>query len=618
MAINKLTAGPKGSPSNSKGADVAAAVNALIDEFDQVLAHPEGTLADALANGTADIGGQTAQSVADLRGDLQQEAGADEIGFEGSTVYGALDLQIRRPRKTIAKLFASASAVAHVKLCVLGDSLSGAKPIQFIAALDRKIGGENRAGVNTSGSASGAGTASGGNDLTFDSTVSMTTESNFDYWPTGSVRRFDDGGSALLRFGGSNPYFTDITVYFVKEPSAGTISLTVDGSVVDTESAAAASVSVGVLQFTQAIAQKSASLSITGGSVRVLFAHITNTTIRGVDWYNSMNIGGLLLAAAVASAQCRAIWQSCINLIQPDLITFEMDDNFGDGGENAAAWLTLAGILDSAAPNADKLVTASTPRSTGDDGKIASSRWLRGQVAARGNDYLFFDSYNIFGSYAQMVAIFGPDDGTHPNVAAQAYAAEALWQQLGLSANILGYAQQAVNNVGTPSAFARGSQFRGPSNNQLARVALETDSSNGYDWVFKYPRTLTFGTDGSFNTSAANIWQFSGNTAVNPNVMPIAIDFNSAGNVRKMDTSTLSGFEFTRFRKTDNPGGGLMHLQVGLVRNSFTRAELLAIPANQVVGAYAFCSDCTGGPQLVYAAGGGAADWRTVDGKSSI
>lgn len=550
-------------------------------------------------------------------GGLDGDDGAALVGFEGSTVYGALDLQIRRPRKTIAKLFASASAVSHIKLCVLGDSLSGAKPSQFIAALDRKIGGENRAGVNSTGNASAVGTTSGGADLTFDSTVNMVIESNFNYWPTGSVRRFDDGGSALLRLGGANPNFTDIKVYFVKEPSAGTINLTVDGSVVDTESAAAASVSVGVLQFTQTLAQKSASISITGGSVRLLFAHVTNSTLRGVDWYNSMNVGGLLLANAVSTTQVRAIWQSCLSLIQPDLITFEMDDNFGDGGTNAAAWLTFAGILDAAAPNADKLITASTPRASDDAGKLASSRFLRGQVAARGNDYLFFDSYNIFGSYAQMVAIFGADDGTHPNAAAQAFAAESLWQQLGLSANVLGYAQQAVNNVGTPSAMARNSQFRGPSNNPLARIAFETDSANGYDWVFKFPRTLTFGTDGNFNTSAASIWQFSGNTNIKPNVIPTKIKFGTEASTYSFDFSTASGYNQMRFLDTANASGYLEMKLGALHAQPFTVATLPT--ANTRTGSLIYVSDgAVGGASGCFAYSNGGASWLRLSDDSVI
>jgi hypothetical protein len=112
--------------------------------------------------------------------------------------------------------------------------------------------------------------------------------------------------------------------------------------------------------------------------------------------------------------------------------------------------------------------------------------------------------------------------------------------------------------------------------------------------------------------------QFSTNTGVFPNVRPIQTDFISSGNVRKMDTASLGGLEFTRLRKTDNVGGGLMHLQMGLLRNSFTRAELLAISALSQKGALAYCSDCTGGAQWVYARGNSSGDWVTVDGQAAI
>ena len=65
-------------------------------------------------------------------------------------------------------------------------------------------------------------------------------------------------------------------------------------------------------------------------------------------------------------------------------------------------------------------------------------------------------------------------------------------------------------------------------------------------------------------------------------------------------------------------GGGRMHTSLGLVKNSFTRAELLAISAVTNMGAMAYCSDCAalGGAQVVFARGtvGGtpATDWVTV------
>ncbi|MDR6580773.1 hypothetical protein [Pseudomonas extremaustralis] len=62
----------------------------------------------------------------------------------------------------------------------------------------------------------------------------------------------------------------------------------------------------------------------------------------------------------------------------------------------------------------------------------------------------------------------------------------------------------------------------------------------------------------------------------------------------------------------------MQHLRAGLFFNSFTRAQLLALSAASQIGALAYCSDCTGGAQWVYARGVGAQDWVTVAGNTAI
>lgn len=527
----------------------------------------------------------------------------------GTSVHANItDLYLRKPRKVFSKLFASASATTSLKVVAIGDSLGGRKISHIMSVLDRKIGGVNVNTINTLGS--NLISASAGNDLGFSGSVSVTTETGYNYWPMGSINLFDAGGSTNLINFGVNPAFNTIKVFYIQEPGAGTINLIVGGSIVATASASNATVGLGVLTYTQSYAQVTASITVSGSSVRVIGSHITNSVNSGVDFYDN-GVGGLLLANATSTAQCRAIWQAWLTEINADFVTFEMDDDFGDAGANDTALNYLISILDNSSPYADKVFIGSTPRSSYDVGKILSGEHIKQMCANKGASYLFFDSYHIMGSYADMDAIFGVDDGVHPTASAEAYAAEILADQLGFKTFSLGYTGRAINDPSTISTLAKNSRFSGPNNNYLS---LETDASFGYDWTIKYPRTLSFsGTAGSTSVD----WQFSHNTGVFPHVMPLSVDFITAGGVRRLSTSSASGYEFTQFKKTDNPNT-FMNMQFGLIQNSFTRAQLLAIAANSVIGSFAFCSDCTGGAQLVYAKGSSSTDWVTVDGKTAI
>jgi hypothetical protein len=434
----------------------------------------------------------------------------------------------------------------------------------------------------------------------------------FSYWPSGAIDLYGDGASATLLVGGGNPTFTSVRVYYIKEPSAGTLTLSVAGSAVATADAADASVGLGMLEYTQSVAAASVSLACAGGSVRVLFVHVERSDRAGVDAYLSMSSAGLALSSSTASAQGMAIWTAALTQIAPDLIMFEMDDSFGDGGTAAAAWVAFKSVLDAGCPLADKIIIGSTPRASLDGDKLAASNYLRGAVAAADASYLYFDTYRLMGSYADQVAIFGSDDGTHPNKAAQAFAASVLWDFLGLSSPLLGRVPRAVVDRTYPSWIASGSMIGPPDvNGVVHKLTVDTYGNKGV-----YQTEYAFGVSKADGTCKFQI----SHSGAYPTVMPLAHDFDSAGNVRKQDTVTLAGtVEFTRLRKTDNVGGK-MHLDVGMVRlASYTRAELIAqAGANTLVGTICWCSDATGGAGLVVARGTGTTDWIKVDGATAI
>lgn len=536
--------------------------------------------------------------------------GANLIGDKGTTVSAALALNLRKPRKVFSRLFAAASSISHLRVVILGDSLAGAKMLQLNASLDRRMGGVNMSGVNSAGTGAGDGPPTGGYDLSL-STASLVTAETFQYqyWPTGLVSRLNDGASALWVRGGSSPTFTDVKVYYIKEPSAGTLNLSVGGNVVATVSAAADVTGLGVLSYTQAAATGAVLTTVSGGSVRILFVHTRNTTVSGLDLHQTMNRGGLLLADATASAQGRAIWQAALTDINADLITFEMDDDFGDGAAADASLNYLIGILDASSPYADKLFIGSTPRTLNDSLKMRSGHYLKGFCGNKGASYLYFDSYHLLGTHAEMNTIFGADDGVHPVAAVQAYAAEMLWEFLGLNGFNLGFVSRAVNDRGTPSRLARGTTI---GDRPGREISITGDASSGSDFTLTMTRSFAFA-----SSTGVVLRRTSSQPGVVSNVEPMATDFDTPANVRKRNVVTSTGIEITQLVKTDNPGG-MQHLRAGLYFNSFTRAQLLALSAASNTGALAFCSDCTGGAQWVYARGINAQDWVTVAGNSAI
>jgi len=529
---------------------------------------------------------------------------------EVDSLSSTVELSLRKPRKLYSKLFAAASAISHLRVVILGDSLAGAKMLQLNASLDRRMGGVNMNGVNSAEASSGDGTPTGGYDLSLSTASLVTAETlQYQYWPTGLVSRLNDGASALWVRGGSSPTFTDVKVYYIKEPSAGTLNLSVGGNVVATVSAAADVTGLGVLSYTQAAATGAVLTTVSGGSVRILFVHTRNTTVSGLDLYQTMNRGGLLLADATASVQGRAIWQAALTDINADLITFEMDDDFGDGAAADASFNYLVGILDASSPYADKLFIGSTPRALNDNLKIRSSQYLKNFCGSKNASYLFFDSYYLMGTYAEMGAIFGTDDGTHPTKAAQAYAAEILWEFMGLNGFNLGFVSRAVNDRGTPSRLARGTTI---GDRPGREISITGDASSGSDFTLNMTRSFALA-----SSTGVVLLRTSVNPGVVSNVEPMATDFDTPANVRKRNVVTASGIEITQLVKTDNPGG-MQHMRMGLIFNSFTRTQLLAISASSNIGALAFCSDCTGGAQWVFANGSSATDWLTVSGKTAI
>lgn len=553
---------------------------------------------------TGTIAATTVQTaISEVVTDLSASSGSSLVGYlpagygaAATTVQAAVrdsvgSLYLRKPRKLYSKLFSAASAVTRLKWVQLGDSLAYRKGSHIIMGLDRRFGSVNNYGVNTTGAVV---TPYGGSDLDQSTTVSGTTETaQYQYWITGTVLRLDSGGSALWIRGGVSPTFTDVKVYYIRESGAGTINLVVGGATVATASAANASVALGTLSYTQSSAQASISVTVTGGaSVRILFVHTFNSTLYGVDLYSNTYIGGLQLSNAMSSAQGRGIFEAFLTDVAPDILSFEMDDNFGDGGANDTALGLLTTSLDSVTPIADKLFIGSTPRAADDAGKIASAAKLKLMCSEKNAAYIYFDSYYLMGTYADMNLIFGTDDGVHPTASAEAYAAEIMWDQLGLNNYNLGRVHRAINDASTTSNIAKNSSFvNGNSQDRGTDLKLETDN-NGYDWSVTYGRSLVFATRGAYGAISGTIARFSGNTAVFSNILPFSsCSFTSSATGPGTSNSTSTGRNVLSFVDTSQTDGGLPIGAQMFIPRKYTVATLPN--ANSYIGGLASVSDAT-------------------------
>lgn len=502
--------------------------------------------------------------------DVQAALGISENSAPAdlAAVQAALDVPThtelaKKLRKVHAKLYNSRSTVTHLRVVHLGDSLAAAKFGQFKSLLDRMMGGFSVSDTNAANSAQGAGTGSAGNDLDISSQTNVITETGkYSYWPTGVVHRIAPSGSARWVIGGVNPTFTTVMVPYFREPNAGTINLVVGGTIVATANAASATLGIDFLTYTQAAGQATVDTTVTGADVRVSpMVHVTNAGQSGLDVYGQMSTGGLLLESATSTPTGRANWQTMIAQIAPDLITFEMDDDFGDAGSNDTAWEYLTGIIDAAAPTADRLIFGSTPRANNDNLKVRARNYLRSQCAARGAAYVFFDSYAIMNSYSDMIAIFGADDGTHPQASAQGFAAQiALAHLLGIDPGVAAYTARAVNDLSRPSILAKLSQFGGTPGR--GKLQVYTDNSFEIDWQLRTSRAL------SINDLAGNPtgWFFSANTGVFKNRAPSEIRINSDTGVARFvgagsPEGTVTAPPGSTFQRSDGGAGTCFYVK---------------------------------------------------------
>ena len=509
----------------------------------------------------------------------------------------ALNVELRKARRTFKKLFDSATTAQQLKYISIGDSLASRFTISLIPSIDRMLNnGTNMPWVHTTGSNLNT---NAGQDCSYTDLTSVTSVTNgYSFVPNGAYQLIADGGSLRLIAAGVNVSYTELRVYYIKEPGAGVIKIFNDGVEVATANAADTSSSLGILTHTKTLGTAVTLVTATGGPVKMWFAHVQRGT-GGVDFYQAFNAGGITPDQFTQTTLSRSVLAAALTDISPDLITVCFDDNFGGTTYDTALGYIFS-AFDTNAAIADKLFIGPQPRASDDAGRLASNERLRREISTKGGPYLFYDTYRIMGTRAEMIAVFGSDDGVHPSVGAAAFAGNAMFQVLGIDSSALGYEPRPIRSPDIASRFFRGTKVSG----QLSDLTMNADTF-GYDWTFDVNRSMNITAGGTVR------FQISGNTAVIPNIIPANFKWDSSTDTKSIIKGTNSGnFDSIDFKDTARTKGfGVVKVE-HLGFPSFTKAELPA--SNTRTGHIAFCSNgaTDGGGALVYSRGG--TNWRRV------
>jgi hypothetical protein len=575
-------------------ADAAAsAAGALVSE-ENALAAAEASgdvlFYDTYADASAALGGLVEGQVVAIFADETVGGTSTRYRVESGVLVFKLDLgqfdrlmelDFRKPRKMWAKMYTMSTAVDQLHWLPCGDSLASRKFVHFAYSLDRMLGGI----VNTDSNPAGNNVNTSAGDQLYEFNLVSATSVTGDHTvcPTGVYHLISSGGEVSYNYNGANPKFSKLRLLYIREPSAGTVNLVVNGVTVATASAANATVELGILEHDIVTTAQPGIVkaTVTGASVKVLGGHFVKEDIKGLVKWQFLAQGGITPDQMVQTADTRRVHEQILDLINPDIMTLEMDDAFGDGGVNAAALDTILDIWTTAVPYTDKLIIGSTPRAALDNDKRLANIHLREVAQARGQAFLYFDSYTLMGSYADMTAIFGANDGVHPNANASTFAADMLWQHLGLTANNIGLATRPIYTPDVESTFYRGTKLRAG----LGELQFNSDATFGNSWDLQFERALAF-TDLSDGVT----FRISHNTAITSNVFPVKAEFGD-GTGKSYDFTAGATYDNAtiNFKDTANSSGFSIGQMQGLKTSAVAKADLPFAPAN--ARTIRFCSD---------------------------
>jgi hypothetical protein len=307
------------------------------------------------------------------------------------------------------------------------------------------------------------------------------------------------------------------------------------------------------------------------------------------------NLGGLALSSAMSSTTARALFLAWVAEVDPDLVTFDMDDNESTFYDDVNRW---ADCIDGSGITGDTVLIASTPAASGYKSVQRNALYL----TALNRGYRFFDC-NIVGSYADMVRVGWHGDGVHPASACQAFLGGLLVAQLGIGGSPYRAPIGPLIDRKNVSYLGGGSHFSGSI---YDLVVDDVSGGAGYDWAATVERLLRVRT-----AAGVTLAQFSGNTGVHPNVLPSGFKFDSPAGPRSVELYTAGGMDFLMFKNSGSPSGWQDIFVQGVDFAGVTKANVPAAAGRNGMVVYVADAAREGGGSGCLHFSDGAA-WRRV------
>jgi hypothetical protein len=320
---------------------------------------------------------------------------APTIGGGNWQFVGSLSTNeyLRRPRQLKAwqKIQANRKGVtSQLRVMAFGDSVAQRQIGKLLPLVRKNLGNCGAVGTGAISSV-----LSGGASTSDDYTVS----------PVGFVTSVPAGGNALLSQSGGSFYCDTLTLYYIKEPGAGTFKIqtsTSGGAFADEAGftsidASNASKALGIVKITKTLDLYRMQVVGLTGTVRFILAGFEALTISGVVSIG-LDRGGIALSSMnLCEPQIASALYADMN---PDVGWFEMKEPISgfetELNTHGSRWLT-------ACPYMDWLYIVTPPVFAGESGMVEQNTIMVSWCQRNG--YQVIDSYGDCGSFAVLNSV---------------------------------------------------------------------------------------------------------------------------------------------------------------------------------------------------------------------